>query len=85
MLLDVYGCFIVHNFYYFILFVFLLEKASSRYSNKVLCRFDNGDDETHINFTQEEPQFEANLRPSLRHEDEIRTFTHLRNLLKSFL
>ncbi|URE02307.1 Sgf11 (transcriptional regulation protein) [Musa troglodytarum] len=48
-------------------------------------RFDIGDDETHINFTpQEEPEFEAPLRPSLPHEDEIRSFTHLRNLLESF-
>ncbi|CAL9096486.1 unnamed protein product [Musa textilis] len=48
-------------------------------------RFDIGDDETHINFTpQEEPECEAPLRPSLPHEDEIRSFTRLRNLLESF-
>nr|XP_018681669.1 PREDICTED: sister chromatid cohesion 1 protein 1 [Musa acuminata subsp. malaccensis] len=47
-------------------------------------RFDVGDDETHINFTpQEEPQFEATLIPSLPHEDEIRTFTHLHSAVEN--
>ncbi|KAJ8503824.1 hypothetical protein OPV22_004710 [Ensete ventricosum] len=60
------------------------EKDSTRYSNKELCRFDIGDEEAHINFTpQEEPQFEATLRPSLPHEDEIRSFTHLHSAVEN--